>query len=102
MKKKNGKIKIDIAKYNIEIPEEGLYVGIERLEIPYNFHEYTYTMQGSKKKRKAISVAPAIGATYTTDSIYIFSRGKWRQFSAPKQFHKGYNIEPAISVTLSN
>ncbi|MBL4604435.1 MAG: carboxypeptidase-like regulatory domain-containing protein [Flavobacteriaceae bacterium] len=102
VRKNHGKIKVDISKYNIEVPEEGFYVGVERLEIPYNFHEYTYTMQGSKKKRKAIAVAPSIGAVYTTDSIYIYSRGKWRQFFAPKQFQKGYNIQPAISVTLSN
>lgn len=102
MKKKNGKIKVDISKYNIEIQGEGLYVGIERLEIPYNFHEYTYTLNGKRKKYKGISVSPSIGATHTTDSTYIFSRGKWRHFYAPKLFHNGYNIQPAISVTLSN
>lgn len=102
MKKKNGKITVDITKYNIEIPEEGLYIGVERLEIPYNFHEYTYKMEGSRKKHKAISVAPSIGATYTKDTTYIFNRGKWRKFYAPKVFHKGYNIQPAISLTLSN
>lgn len=101
-KKKNGKIKVDISKYDLEIPEHGIYIGVERLEIPYNFYEYTYTMQGSRKKRKRMAVAPSIGAVYTRDTIYNFTRGKWRKFYAPKLFHKGYNIQPAISVTLTN
>jgi hypothetical protein len=102
VKKMNGKIKVDVSKHNLEITSEGLYIGVERLEIPSNFHEYTYTVEGRKKKYKGISVAPSIGAVYTKDSIYTFSRGKWRQLYVPKLFHKGYNIQPAISVTLSN
>lgn len=103
MKKVNGKIKVDLSDYDIEIPKEGLYIGIERLEIPYNFNEYTYTIEGSKKKYKAISIAPSIGATLTKDTIYIYQLGKWRKFYFPgKKYYDGYNIEPAISLTLSN
>lgn len=101
-KKRNGQIIVDVAKYELEIPKNGIYIGVERLEIPYNLYEYTYTMQGSRKKHKRMAVAPSIGAVYTKDTIYNFSRGKWRKFYAPKQFHKGYNIQPAISVTLTN
>lgn len=103
MKKINGKIKVDMSSYDIEIPKEGLYIGIERLEIPYNFNEYTYTMEGSKKKHKAISIAPSIGAVFTKDTTYMFQSGTWRKFYFPgKKYYDGNNIEPAISVTLSN
>lgn len=102
VKKRNGKVEVDVSKYNLEIPERGMFIGVERLEIPYNFHEYTYTIEGSRKKYKGISVSPSIGAVNTMDSIYTFRRGKWRRVFWPKQFHKGYSIQPAISVTLSN
>ncbi len=101
-KKKNGKVTIDVSKFDIEIPKSGIYIGVERLEIPFNFYEYTYTMEGSRKKHKRTAVAPSIGAVYTKDTIYNFVGGKWRKFYAPKLFHKGYNIQPAISVTLTN
>lgn len=102
VKKRNGKVRIDVSPYDIEFPKEGFFIGLERIHMPYNFYEYTYTMEGSKKKRIAKAVAPSFGAVYTKDTIKIFSNGKWRKFSYPKEFYKGNSIQPAISVTLTN
>lgn len=98
----DGKVKVDISKYNIEFPKEGFFVGLERIHIPYNFHEFEYTNQGSKKKHKAIEVSPSFGAVQTKDTTIVFSQGKWRKFYHPKSFYDGNNIQPAISLTLSN
>lgn len=102
VKKNDKKISLDVTQYDIEIPESGFYIGVERLEIPYNFNEYKYTMSGSKKKYTAISVAPSVGAVYTRDSIYKFANGKWYEYYISKKIYKGYNIQPAISITLTN
>jgi hypothetical protein len=98
----NGKVKIDISKYDIEFPKEGFFVGLERLHIPYNFYEYKYTKQGSKKKYIAKAVAPSFGAVYTKDTRFDFYSGKWRKFYDPHKIYEGNQIQPAISLTLSN
>ncbi|OSY87903.1 hypothetical protein WH52_07625 [Tenacibaculum holothuriorum] len=100
---RDGKVEIDVSKYNIEFPEEGFFVGLERLHIPFNFYEYSYTMEGKgRKKYVAKAVSPTFGAAYTKDTIRIFSKGKWRKYFYPKEFYKGNSIQPAISLTLSN
>jgi hypothetical protein len=101
-RKIDGKVKIDISKYDIEFPAEGFFVGLERVHIPYNFYEYNYTMEGSKKKYRAKAVAPSFGAVYTKDTTYNFSRGSWKKFYSPQSFYEGNQIQPAISLTLSN
>jgi hypothetical protein len=98
----DGKVKIDISKYDIEFPKEGFFVGLERIHIPYNFYEYKYTMQGSKKKYIAKAVAPSFGAVYTKDTTFNFYSGKWRKLYSPKEYYKGNQIQPAISLTLTN
>jgi len=101
-RKIDGKVKVDVSKYDIEFPKEGFFVGLERLNIPYNFYEYSYTKEGSRKKYVSKSLAPSFGATYTKDSIHMYSKGKWRDFYIPQKFYEGYQIQPAISLTLSN
>lgn len=101
-RKVDGKVEIDVSKYEIEIPKEGFFIGLERFHIPYNFYEYNYTMDGSKKKYVAKAVAPSFGAVYTKDSTFHFSKGKWRKVYYPQLLFKGNHIEPAISLTLSN
>lgn len=102
VKKINGKVKIDVSKYDIEFPKEGFFVGLERLHIPYNFYEFTYTTKGSKKKKIAKAVAPDFGAVYTKDTIKIFSSGKWRDHFLTREYYDGNSIQPAISLTLTN
>lgn len=98
----DGKVKVDISKHNIDFPKEGFFIGLERIHIPYNFHEFEYTTEGSKKKHKAIEVSPSFGAVQTKDTTIVFSQGKWRKFYYPKEFNRENQIQPAISLTLSN
>jgi len=101
-RKIDGKVKIDISKLDIEFPKKGFFVGLERIHIPYNFYEYTYTKQGKRKKYIAKAIAPNFGAVYTKDTLNIFLRGKWKKYYFSQDFYKGNTIQPAISVTLSN
>ena len=101
-RKIDGKVKVDVSKYDIEFPKEGFFIGLERLHIPYNFYEYSYKKEGSRKKYVSKSLAPSFGATYAKDSILIYSKGKWRDFYFPQKIYEGYQIQPAISLTLSN
>lgn len=101
-RKVDGKVVVDISKYNIEFPKEGFYVGLERLHIPYNFYEYTYTEEGKRKKHVSKSVAPNFGTVYSKDTIKVFLSGKWRSHYYAQDFYKGNSIQPAISLTLSN
>ncbi|MGB0879773.1 MAG: carboxypeptidase-like regulatory domain-containing protein [Polaribacter sp.] len=98
----DGKIKVDVSKFDIEFPKEGFFIGLERLHIPYNLYEFTYTIEGSKKKHKQINVAPNFGIIQTKDTMKIFHKGKWFDFYYPSIFHKNMSIKPAISLTLSN
>jgi len=102
VKKTNGKIEVDVSKFNIEFPNEGFFVGLERIHIPYNFHKIKYTKQGSRKKYKDTMIAPDFGAIYTKDSTWVKSSGKWVKYYFPQEFYKGNALKPAISVTLSN
>ncbi len=103
-KKVNGKIKIDVSKFDVEFPINGFFVGLERLHIPDNFYKETYTMEGSKKKYKTTRVAPSFGAVYMKNiGIWMYSKGKWRKHNFNhSNFFKGNSIVPAISLTLSN
>ncbi|WGH75826.1 carboxypeptidase-like regulatory domain-containing protein [Tenacibaculum tangerinum] len=102
VKKTNGKVEVDVSKLDIVFPQEGFFIGLERLHIPYNFHERTYTRNGSREKYKDTIVAPSFGAVFTKDTIFIKNRGKWRKHYFPQEFYKGNALKPAISVTLSN
>jgi hypothetical protein len=101
-RKIKGKVKIDISMFDVEFPEEGFFIGLERIHVPYNFYEYEYTMEGSKKKYTQKAVAPSFGAVYTKDTLFHFSKGKWLKFHHPQKFYEGNQIQPAISLTLSN
>lgn len=98
----DGKVRVDVSKFDIEFPKEGFFVGLERIHIPYNLYESTYTIEGSKKKHKKINVAPNFGIVQTKDTMKIFNNGKWFDFYYPSSFHKNISIKPAISITLSN
>lgn len=101
-RKIDGKVKINVSKFDFEIPKNGFFIGLERLHIPYNFYEYKYTMEGNRKKYIAKALAPNFAAVYTKDTIFSFRKGKWNKLYHPQSFYNGNQIQPAISLTLSN
>lgn len=53
---------VDLEKYNIIIPKEGIFIGFEILIIEQNKYEHIYTNQGETVKHKGISYEPSIMA----------------------------------------
>ncbi|MFY0631482.1 MAG: carboxypeptidase-like regulatory domain-containing protein [Flavobacteriaceae bacterium] len=94
IKTRGKNVQIDVSKYNIEIPENGFFIALERLHIPYNFHEFEMKFKGGTIK-KVNGVAPDFGAIGTSnEKFYGYLSGKW--------YRRSSTFVPAIFVTLSN
>lgn len=106
--KKQKMVSVDLSEFDIEIPNNGFFVILEGLAIPYNAYETTYTMvdaNGKKRKIKnEIVYSPAFRAFLSKPDKYIvvhYSNGKW--WKHPITFpEKNKKFIPAISLTLSN
>ena len=98
---KDIKVVLDLSKYDIEIPEKGLFIALERLHIPENFYEDVFNYKDSISE-KVIRVAPNFGGVLDGSfPKYVYRRGKWS--STKKGIgYKEERIVPAISLTLSN
>lgn len=72
---------VALSDYNIRMPVEGLYIGIEFLRIPQNEHTVCYTVQGERGKRTASQYEPSVGvlASDSGDHAMIFMKGKWEK-----------------------
>lgn len=100
--KKDKSNTVDLYKYNIQMPKEGFYMGLERLNIPYNFQEFEAVDHITKEKSTKTSVLPMFGGTRTINNgTWFFQNGTWRNLKLAK--HKdNSSLVPAISLTLSN
>ncbi|MCH8554081.1 MAG: carboxypeptidase-like regulatory domain-containing protein [Schleiferiaceae bacterium] len=72
---------VDVSQLNIILPSNDFFVAFEWIITDANRHEYTYTTNGDRKKRKGLSYEPSIGAVSSeTDSYtWIYLRGKWQK-----------------------
>jgi hypothetical protein len=95
------KVTIDISKYNLEMPENGLFVAFEKLFIPFN----QYGKNDSDMENEFF-YAPIIGyAKYSkkdrNDNMYHYVKGQWK-LSPIGKIKLMRQYAPAISLTLSN
>ena len=106
--KKQKEVEVDLSTYNIVFPNNGLFVVLEGLAIPFNEYKWNYTMTDSKGKKKKvkddIGYVPsfrAFLANYNKFLVVHYGNGKWWKYSVP---HHKDNKQwvPAISLTLSN
>ncbi|MFN3752785.1 carboxypeptidase-like regulatory domain-containing protein [Flavobacterium sp.] len=95
-KGKNNNI-VDLTKYNIRIPEEGIIVGFEYLKLEQNKYEYSYTTKGQKGSQKGYAYEPSIKGFFPgSESLLILNRD-----GSPRS--KGYgNVEIALKIKLTN
>ncbi|TXD52065.1 MULTISPECIES: carboxypeptidase-like regulatory domain-containing protein [unclassified Polaribacter] len=101
IKEGQKKVSIDIANYNLEMPENGLFIAFEKLLIPFN--EYG---ENDRITENELYYAPIIGyAKYgrkdRNDNFYLYRKGKW-QLSPINSIQEMKKYAPAISLTLSN
>ncbi|WP_295333934.1 carboxypeptidase-like regulatory domain-containing protein [Flavobacterium sp.] len=88
---------VDLAKYNIKIPEEGIMIGFEYLKLEQNKYEYNYIIEGEKESQKRFRYEPSIKGFYPGDkTLMILNRD-----GSPRSAGNG-NIEIALKIKLSN
>ncbi len=111
VKKGRTKNKVDLSKYNLSFPEEGLFIAFESLMIEKNKYDFDYTMQGSTKKHHEKYYAPdLVCALSDEENTYHLTEGKWVKMNKwhTNETQKGllkFNnkvIEPAITMILTN
>ena len=107
--KKNNRVNLE--KYKIRIPEDGLFIAFEWMIIEENKYTYTYTLEEEKNKisyKDGISYQPVIGTIPAENqSSWHYAKGKW--FKRQK-FNQDINVsryqdkfgELAIELTLTN
>ncbi len=100
---KNGqeKVRIDVSNYNLEIPENGLFVAFEKLFIPFN--QYGKNENDSENE---FYYAPIIGYTKYSkkdrnENMYLFVKGSW-QLSPLNKVKQMKKYAPAIALKLTN
>ena len=107
VKKGMRKNKIDVSKYKIMFPKNGLIVGLEWLIIDFNKYDFEY--KEGKNKKILVSYAPDLVINYSeVENSYRFSGGKWKKnkiiFFKTKNKNPWDNkiMVPAINLILTN
>lgn len=104
VKKGKSKITVDVSKYNIQIPNEGIIVGFESLFVDRNKYNQEARVIGSKKTTYVVNYAPHI--EYCMDSnetSYVFRSSRWITQKKTKYNEKETrSFAPAITLTLTN
>ena len=94
---------IDLKALKIQIPQEGIYVGLEWLFIPYNWYGQGEKDQLTNKQKFEDRFAPTFGGVYSKNQNYkvmIYGMGEWRDFRV-KSKDNNQNFIPAISVKVA-
>ncbi|MDP5027786.1 MAG: carboxypeptidase-like regulatory domain-containing protein [Flavobacterium sp.] len=104
VKKGKSKITVDVSKYNIQIPKEGIVVGFESLFINRNKYNQKASLNGTKKTIYIVNYGPHI--EYCMDSnetSYVFRSSRWIKQTRTKYNEKETrSFAPAITLTLTN
>jgi hypothetical protein len=96
-------VEIDLSKYKIVFPDEGLLICVEWLIIPENRYKVTTSYTDSKTKKVEIKYSPELSATLDKDGyVYQYIRGFWsRPIHRNMQGDLVY-FNPAISLKLTD
>jgi CarboxypepD_reg-like domain len=104
-KKGEHKTIVDISKYKLQIPKQGIVVAFESLLVNQNEYYQEVVSLKPKKKFKILNYAPHIMYFYN-DLIetYNFRSGKWIHFTKEyNEKHKEIKVPiPAINLVLTN
>jgi hypothetical protein len=98
---------IDVSKYNIELPKNGVVIGLEWLIIEENKYFFTYKETKTKEKVSLENYAPSLVINHSTEEIaFTYSKGKWyKNKRHSSNFMKDWNDKvntPAINLILTN
>lgn len=94
---------IDVSSLKINVPKEGIYIGLEWLFIPYNWYNKDEKDQLTNKQRLEDRFAPTFGGMYTKNQnfkVMIYGMGEWQDFKV-KSKNNTENFIPAISIKVA-
>lgn len=94
---------IELKALKIKIPQEGIYIGLEWLFIPYNWYNQGEKDQLTNKQTLEDRFAPTFGGVYSKNQNYkvmIYGMGEWRDFKV-KSKDNNQNFIPAVSVKVA-
>lgn len=95
-------VSIDLSALNLQMPKNGIYVGVEWLFVPYNWYRNTFEHPISKKKMVEDRFAPTFGAVYNKNQNFktmVYGMGSWTDFMVRSK-DNSENLIPAISLKL--
>jgi len=95
-------VSIDLAAFNIEMPQAGIYVGLEWLFVPSNWYIQNEIDPISNKKVVEDRFAPTFRGVYTQNQNYkvmIYGMGEWTDFKVRSR-NNSQNFIPAVSLKL--
>jgi hypothetical protein len=96
-------VSIDLSSMGVKIPDEGIYVGLEWIFLPYNWYTNTYKHAITNKKVVEDRFAPTFAAVYQKNQNFktmVYGMGEWTDF-AIKAPGNNENLIPAISLKFS-
>jgi len=106
IKKGTSKNIYDISDFNLKIPENGMFVGFEKLLIERNKIEKTLVDYNTNKTIIQTVFYPTIMYDYIEREIsFFYNGGKWESKQTKNEFSskkKEKVYEPAINLILSN
>ncbi|MFV8356532.1 carboxypeptidase-like regulatory domain-containing protein [Flavobacterium sp. XS1P32] len=105
VKKGNQENKIDLTKYNLLVPQNGIFIAFEWMIIESNKIKLNYKEKNSNKNREYITFAPSIVCNpVELENTFEYRGGKWTQskINIREGKYKHKVTEPAINLTLTN
>ena len=96
------KTRFDVSDFNLKMPKNGLFVGVEKMLIEKNKIQKPIADLNANKTSSATKYAPFVLYNFVeSDLLFTFSGGKWsRQINEDATKTKAY--EPAINLLLTN
>lgn len=98
-----GFVSIDLLAFSIKIPQEGVYIGLEWLFVPYNWYKKIGKHPLTNKMMVEDRFAPTFGGIYNRNQNFramVYGMGEWTDFIV-KSKDKTQNFIPAISLKVS-
>jgi hypothetical protein len=107
VKKGNKKNILDVSKYNLTIPKNGVVIGLEWLIIDENKKESIYKNKKTNKTVTSLTYEPSLVVNYFDSEIgYKFYGGYWTKIKkSPTNNGKPWDNKvmcPAINLILTN
>ncbi|MDT0540282.1 carboxypeptidase-like regulatory domain-containing protein [Croceitalea sp. P059] len=100
--KGNDFTSIDLDALSVEMPRDGIYVGLEWLFIPYNWYKKEDKNNLTNASMIEDRFAPTFGGVYSENQNYkvmIYGMGEWQEFNV-KSKGNNKNFIPAVSLKV--